>query len=305
MVCAWKQAAYWQDGETLWSHTLACTTGNYVAHGNLGNIFLQEGRLDEAMDHYQKALKISPDYAEARDNIGNVFLRKGQLDEAIAQFQKVLDIKPDFASAYYGIGRVLQLKGRVDEAIAQFQKALDIKPDFAEAHCTLGNLFLQKERMDEAAAQYQKALEISANYTEAHNNLGYIFMQEGNMSEAAVHFQKVLQIDPSSPGVQNNLAWVLATCPQASLRNGTKAVELARQANAATGGENPMILHTLAAAYAEAGRFSEAVDTAQRALHLAQAQSNTWLAGQLRAQVKLYQAGSPFRSPAQTHAQSH
>jgi Flp pilus assembly protein TadD len=101
--------------------------------------------------------------------------------------------------------------------------------------------------------------------------------------------------------VQNNLAWLLATCSKASLRNGGKAVELARQANALTGGENPIILNTLAAAFAEAGRFSEAVETARRALRLAETQSNTNLTGQLQLEMKLYQAGSPFHSPEQTH----
>jgi Flp pilus assembly protein TadD len=85
------------------------------------------------------------------------------------------------------------------------------------------------------------------------------------------------------------------------LRNGAKAVELARRANSLTGGENPVIFRTLAAAFAEAGRFSEAVETAQRALQLAGAQSNTKLAGALQSEIELYQAGIPFHSPEQTH----
>ena len=121
------------------------------------------------------------------------------------------------------------------------------------------------------------------------------------LGEAIAHFQKALQIKPADPTIQNNLAWVLATCPEASLRDGNKAVELARQANELTGRRNPIILHTLAAACAEAGRFSEAVETAQRALQLAGAQSNANLAGQLQLELKLYQAGSPYHLPAQTH----
>jgi tetratricopeptide (TPR) repeat protein len=110
-----------------------------------------------------------------------------------------------------------------------------------------------------------------------------------------------LEINPAESSAQNNLARLLATCPQASLRDGAKAVELARQANALTGGKNPNFLRTLAAAYAEAGRFPEAVETAQRALQLAGAQSDTNLAGALQSEMKLYQEGSPFHSPEQTH----
>ena len=148
--------------------------------------------------------------------------------------------------------------------------------------------------MDEAIVHYQKALQINPDYAEAHNNLGNALRQMGRMDEAIAHYQRALQIKPDNAEVQNNLAWVLATCPQASLRNGNKAVELAQRANQLTGDGNPVVLGTLAAAYAEAGRFPEAVETAQRALQLAETQSNTALADAIRSQLKLYQAGIPF-----------
>ena len=182
----------------------------------------------------------------------------------------------------------------MDEAIAHFQKALQIKPDFAEAHYNLGNALLQKGKVDEAIAHFQRALQIKPDYAEAHYNLGNALLQKGNVDEAIAHFQKALQIKPDYAEAQNNLAWVLATCPQASLRDGNQAVELAQRANQLTGDGNPVVLGTLAAAYAEAGRFPEAVATAQRALQLAGTQSNTALADAIRSQLKLYQAGLPF-----------
>jgi Flp pilus assembly protein TadD len=263
MVCAWIQTGYWKDSATLWTHTLACTTDNYVAHSNLGNALLQKGRVDEAITHYQSAVQIDPRYADAQFNLGNAFLQKG----------------------------------RADQAISQYQKALEIQPDFAAAHLNLGNGFSQQGRMDQAISQYQKALEINPDDEKAHNNLGNAFLQKGNVSQAITHFQQALEIKPADPSIQNNLAWLLATGPQASLRNGTKAVELARQANALTGGENPIILHTLAAAYAEAGRFPQAVETARHASQLAEAQSNPGLARQLQFELNLYRAGNPIPYP--------
>src|SRR5208282_798188 len=120
---------------------------------------------------------------------------------------------------------------------------------------------------------YQKALQINPDYAEAHYNFGNALLKMGNADEAITHYQKALQIEPDNAEAQNNLAWVLATCPQASLRNGNQAVALARRANQLTGGGNPVVLGTLAAAYAEAGRFPEAEETAQRALQMAETQS--------------------------------
>ena len=120
--------------------------------------------------------------------------------------------------------------------------------------------------------------------------------KKASVAGAINHYQRALQINPDNAGAQNNLAWVLATAPQASLRNGRQAMELAQRANQFAGGENPVILRTLAAAFAESGRFPEAVETAQRALQLAEAQSNPALAADIRSQLKLYQAGIPFHS---------
>ncbi len=369
MVCAGKQAAYWKNGESLWTHALACTTDNYVAHFNLGNVLRQEGKMDEAIPHYQKAVQIRPDYSQAHNNLGKALLlkgkvdeaishlqqalqirsdypetrvnlgealfRKGKVDEAIVQYQIALQINPGYADGYFGLGiaflqegrvdeaigpfqRVLQInpnnadahanlgnilmqKGEVDEAITHFEKALQIRPNYAQAHNNLGNILMQKGEVDEAISRFQKAVQIRPNYAQAHNNLGNAFLQKGNMTEAIAHFQQVLQIEPNNPQVQSNLAWLLATGPEASLRNGKQAVELAERANQLTSGGNPFILCSLAAAYAEVGRFSEAVATAQRALQLAEAQSNARLAGALQVEMKLYQAGSPFHNDEQTH----
>jgi tetratricopeptide (TPR) repeat protein len=286
---------------TQYQRALAIKPDYAEAHFNLGDIFTQQGRTDEAITQYQKALAIQPDYAEARYNLGITLFQLGRMDEAIAHFQQALQIKPDYAEACYNLGLSFRKQGRLDEAIACYQKALQIRPDFAEAQNNLGNALLQTGQVDAAISSFQKALEIIPDDASVHLNLGNALLQKGRADEAITQFQKALQIKPDYAKAQNDLAWLLATWPEASLRDGNKAVELAQQANALTGGENPLILHTLAAAFAEAGRFSEAVETAQRALQLAGAQSNTGLAGQLQSEMKLYQAGIPFHLPAQPH----
>jgi tetratricopeptide (TPR) repeat protein len=329
---SWRQARVYRSVETLWTDTLQKNPNCRMAHNNLGTALLKKGSVDEAISHFQKALEIKadraadraeahynlgsalfqkgsvdeaivhyqmalqikPDYALAHINLGTALLKKGSVDEAIVHYQMALQIKPDSALAHINLGNVLLQKGSVDEAIAHFQNALQINPDNTEAHNGLGSALLQKGSVDEAITHFQKALQIKPNNAEAHYNLGNILLKKGSVDEAIVHYQTALQLKPNNLAAQNSLAWVLAIAPQASLRNGRQAVELAQQANQLAGGENPIILRTLAAAYAEAGRFPEAVATAQRALQLAETQSNTALASAIRSQLELYQAGTPF-----------
>jgi tetratricopeptide (TPR) repeat protein len=196
----------------------------------------------------------------------------------------------------YHLGLAFFQQKRADEAIMQLQKALVIQPDYAEARYDLGTVLIQQGRLDEAIAQLQKALEIKPDNASAHKNLGIAFFQKGRLDEAVAHFQKSLEIRPDQVEIQNNLAWLLATSPQASLRDGNRAVELAQRANQLTDNGNPNLLCTLAAAYAEAGRFPEAVETSQRAVQLAGEQYNFALADDIRSQMQLYQAGVPFHS---------
>jgi len=268
------------------------------AHCNLGNALVQKGQSDEAILQYLTAIGLKPDYFDAHNNLGNALLDKGQVDEAIIQFQKALVIKPDNAEVHNNLGTALVQKGQSDEAIVYFQKALAIQPDNAEAHDNLAQVLLQKGEVEAAIAQSREALKIRPDYANAHKNLGAALFQKGQVDEAIIQFQRALAIQPGLVEAQDGLthiAWVLATSPDPSVRNGTKAVELARQTDGLSGGRNPMMATTLAAAYAEAGRFPEAITTAQRALQLATSQNDAALVAALKALLKLYQAGSPFR----------
>ena len=280
-----------------YQETLRINPHSAEAHLNLGSALQQKGNMAGAMTQYQEALAINPDYADAHNNLGNLLRQMGRVTEAIPHFQQALALNPADAKAHNNLGMAFQQEEKPDEAIAQYQNALQITPDDADAHNNLGAALRQKGSVDEAIQQYQAALKINPGSARAHYNLGNAFLQKGNTSEAIAHFEKSLVIEPAQPPAQNNLAWLLSTCPEATLRNGRRAVELAQQANALTGGENPLMLHTLAASLAEAGRFPEAMETARHALRLAEAQANGGLAGALQLEMKLYQAGKPFHSP--------
>ena len=201
------------------------------------------------------------------------------------------------------LGIVLLGRGQVDEAISRFQMALNIRLENAPAHDNLAKAFLQKGRVAEAMAHYHKLLEIQPDNLETRNILGTVLFQQGRVQEAIDQWQDTLSIQPDNGNAKSNLAWVFATYPEKSVRDGAKAVQLAEQALQLSGGKNPVIFRTLAAAYAERGRFSEAVEAAQRGLELASSQGNAGLAAELQQNIALYRMNSPLRdtSPVSVH----
>jgi tetratricopeptide (TPR) repeat protein len=299
IFCARVQTSCWRNSESLWTHTLACTSDNFIAHNNLGIALIPKDQVDEAIVHYQKALQIKPDYAEAHNNLGNALLKKGSVDEAITQYQKALQINPNYAEAHHNLGSALLQKGSVDEAIVHYQKALQINSGFAEAHVNLGNALLQKGSVDEAIVHCQTALQIKPGFAEAHVNLGNALRQKGSVDEAIVHYQKALQIKPDYVEVLNNLAWLLATCPDAHIRDGVRAVKYAGRACELTHYGVTLLVGTLAAAYAEAGRYDDAIATAQKACALATAAGEQDLLEKNQELLALYRAHQPYHEAAE------
>ena len=295
-VCAHIQTSYWRDSESLWTRALACTTDNYVARHNLGTLFLKQGKLDDALAQFQESLRIMPDNAEALNNLANVLAMKGDARAAIAQYQKALEIQPLYPDAHYNLGNVLRKQGKLEEAVAQYRAALEMAPEHVDALNNLGIALAMQGADDAAIAQYQKALEIQPGHAEARFNLGNVFLKHGRLAEAMAQYREALAIRPEDLGALNNLAWLLATAADPSLRNGAQAVALATKASQLSGGGNPAVLRTLAAAYAEQGSHALAAATARRALELAVRQKQEALAAALQNEIKLYEANTPPRN---------
>ncbi|MEY2481409.1 MAG: protein O-mannosyl-transferase [Verrucomicrobiota bacterium] len=275
---AWDHTATWKNSETLWKHALAVTSDNDVAHYHLGLFFRQHDQMDAALAQYQAALRIQlaerePHYnlstALTYNNIANILMAKGRFAEAVLHFEKALALRPDFADARYNLGGVFFRQGRVDDAIAQLQSALSLQPEDGEAHRSLGRAFLQKGSVSDAIAEYEKAVKAA------------------NPSIVAA----------------NDLAWILSTYPDDSVRNGTKALALARGAVAFTHGAVPLFLRTLAAAEAETGHFDDALKAAQHGLELARSQNNSELADRIEKDVDLYRAKNPVRDSSLINAE--
>ena len=269
-VRAFVQVSYWKNSETLWSHTLAVTSDNDVAHNNMGFLFLRRGELDKAILEFQAALDIRSRNTEThyslgaaliQNNIGNAFARKQLWDDAIDHLQKAVRLRPDYVDAYFNLGSVLFQQHRIDQAIAQWQKALAIRPTDAEAH----------------------------------RNIASALRKQGNVKGAIAEYEQALNITPEDSVALNNLAWILATSSDASMRDGARSVTLAVKAVQASGGKDPNFVRTLAAARAETGQFAEAVATAETAKALASTQRRPELASRLEEEIGRYRAHIALR----------
>ena len=175
--------------------------------------------------------------------------------------------------------------------------AIAVTSDNDTAQADLADLLLRRGRLSEAVFHSQEALRIRPGNADAHNTLGIALFQMGDLKDAVAHWKQSLEIQPGNMNAQTNLAWALATAPDASLRDGTKAVELAQNVARRAGHPNAMVLRTLAASYAETGQFAEAVDIAQQAFQLASAQGNSALMADLQLNIASYRRELPLRDP--------
>ncbi len=268
---AFIQSSYWRNSETLWTRALAVTSDNDVAHNNLGYLCADRGELDKAISHFETALRIRSSKPDPHYSVGSAFVqmnladalgRKGQPGEAMVHYEEAIKLQPNYADAYYNRGNILFAEGRIDEAMADWEKTLQIQPNDADAHTCLGNALLRR----------------------------------GSIKEAMVHYETAMTLAPEDPHSRINIAWVLATAPDASIRDGIKAVEFAQQAVELSGGRDPKFLRTLAAAYAASGRFSEAITTAKQAILMARMQGKSGFANVLDEDVGLYREHVPLRA---------
>jgi len=219
-------------------------------------------------------------------------------------FRHALAVTTNNDVAENNLGIVFLGQGKVDEAISLLQSATDLRPDNSPAHENLAKALLQKGQVTDALVHYRKLFELQPDNMEVHNIVGTVLVQQGRVQEGVEEWQKVLSVEPDNGNAMSNLAWVFATSPDQSIRNVSKAVQLAEQAVRISGGRIAILFRTLAAAYAENDRFVEAIQTAQRGIALANSQGNSGLATELQGSIALYQEGKPLRDPSLTNASS-
>ena len=264
----------------------------------LAALYLQAGRPDDAVTQLETAFRLEPDHAPAHYNLGAALLALGRHEDATAAYQRAIAIRADYADARNNLGGLLQAEGRLAEAAEQFRLSLESAPDNRNALYNLGLLLRIQGDAAGAVEQYRRALEIAPNDAETRSGLAQVLAGQGQREAAVTEYLLALESTPNLLSAVVNLAWLRATAPEVAVRDANQAVALAERAAGLTGRRNFIVMDTLGAAYAAAGRFDDAIDAANTAVALAQADGEgAEILGSIRARVTMYLAYHPFRTP--------
>ncbi len=297
-----------------------------------GHLLMLRGKLDEAEAELLKASQLDPDYMPPRLAHALILRKQGQLNEAVQEYKSILQLVPSSEEARIGLADTLGLLGRPDEAIPYYRDVLRTSPNNTDVRIKLGMALIEQGDFGAAGSEFSSVLQANPQNAKAIDGLGYVLAMQGRLDEARARFLKSIQLDPKdayahlhyavclsaqrqareavveyrkalelddqlSPAC-NNLAWMLASHPDPQIRNGRLAVELAERACRLTGNEQPFFLGTLAAAYAEAGRFSDAIATAEKARDLARKAGLKSVVERNEQLLELYRTGRPYHEPA-------
>jgi Flp pilus assembly protein TadD len=330
------QVRQWKNPETLFRHALAVTTDNAYAENQLGGALAKQGKHDEAAIHYAEAVRLQPHFSSAMSNLGLMLVLQGRIEEGTGHCRAACALNPSNSEVRFNLGKALAAKGELQTAVSEYEAACQLDPKDVGFRLAAAEVLARLGKMDEAAGYFQEALKLQPNNADAHWRYGMLLAYTGNQNEALVHLREAirlhptvyeyldlasvlrrmgqsdaaitqcreaLRLEPDSLQALIDLAWILATDPSDRVRNGPKAVTLAERACQLTQFRDPSLLITLAAAYAEAGRFEDAIRTAEKTRDLARTAGNQKLAEKNQQLLELYRAGKPFHEGVQTSKQ--
>jgi len=323
-VMSFCQVRHWRNSMTLFKHATDVVEDNWWAHHYLAWEFLYKGEIDQAAIHLEEVLRIDPDNAAAKSEIGNIYLQRGRFNEAVQIYQQLLPELPEnpddlddldglgvqagqrgklsrtveiYTESRVNLGIALEYSGKLDESIKNYAEALRVRPNYLPARKCLANTLVKRGKLDKAEIQYNYALQINNDQPEIHYRLGDVYYKQRKFDLAVTHWTETAKLKPDFPYVFINLAWVLAARELPNIKNPDKAIEYAEHACKLTNYQLPEALDPLAAAYAATGKFKLAIETAERAIKLADSMGNKALSKEIQIRLALYKNSKPYRMP--------
>lgn len=306
----------------------AATTTN--AYCRIGLIRFEQSKLTEAADSFTRALAIDPELAGAHNSLGGVLFRQGETQQAVERFRKALECDPTLIAAYHNLAivcdkqddlpgaaecyrqaietdpqalesyrlltSVLERQGKSTESLDQYRRMVEANPGSAEAHSRLGSKFASRKRWPEAAEQFRHVVRIEPDDIKARHNLASFLSFLGKTDEAIEQYRQVLARKSDFELSVRALARILATDHDPDLRDGAEALRLIKPLCERSGRQVPAMLDVLAAAYAETGRFDQAIAAARKAIRWAKDKGNASLVAKLEKRLSLYEKGKPYHT---------
>ena len=324
------EVGYWRDPVTLFSRAIEIDDRNIVAHHNLADEMVKQGNFDSAIRHEQRAIELQPRLWRAYSGIGLALAYQGKVEEAQPYIAQSLAIEQKNPNAYFVMGYIHGLKNEHKAAIENFRRSIEYDPTLANAHYNLAVAYLETGQKDlarqeflaaarcscavcgtpsaswdklalndgdlpQAIASLSHAIELEPGDVDAHQSLWVAYLRAKNPARSIDVLRRLVNIAPDLIEPRQNLAWMLATAEEPRLRNGEESLRLAEEANLRCKGLNPAVLDTLAVARAEAGDFPGAIETANKALVIAQRLGATATESEIKQHLDLFQRGEPVR----------
>jgi tetratricopeptide (TPR) repeat protein len=257
-------------------------------------VYLHLGEYERALADLNEAVRLEPTSALAYANRGVVLVELDRSEEALADYNKSIRLDPREGAPYYNRGRIYYDRERYDEALRDFSTSIKLQPDVPDGYAGRGHLYAFLGRFRLALADLDMAIELGRNTPDVYNDRAFVQASLAQYAAAVADWTRAIELDPSAADSYRELGWFLATTRVAGLRDGRRAVELALKA-VALAPDDPWILDALAAAYAEAGRFDDAVRTAEAVIAMAKAQYGSDLSEELDQRLAAYRRHEPWR----------
>jgi tetratricopeptide (TPR) repeat protein len=288
-----EQAIPLDDAIAYFSQRLRFNDQDVVALAHRGRAWSEDGELERALKDLNEAIRLEPYNSIWLRNRGMVYDELRQYDSAIRDYSEAIRLNPRDALVYNDRGLAYKAKKDYDLAIRDYSLAIRLDPRLSDVYFNRGNAYRAKKEHDQAVRDYTEAIRLDPQWSDAYFNRANSFKAQRAYREAASDYREVIRLDPKDADAYSSLAWLLATCPERTVRDGKKAVEHATKACELTSWKASYFLAILAASYAEIGDFEQAIKWQKRALESPQYEREE--GDEARQRIKLFENRKPYR----------